>query len=138
MCGAFLFMEEKILCHIIIHQGFGAIAGEKIVKQIVSAYKWDNEKGPVICFCNTNAYEYLVRNGLDQKLYLDVIVGNDDFDEEKAKEIIGEGVELKLEYPFMAPYWDEEKVDLEIDGLSETYAELCRNTMSNELKLSAL
>jgi len=138
LCGAFLFMEEKLLCHIIIHQGFGVISGEKIVKQIVSAYKWDNEKGPVICFCNENASEYLVRNGLDQKLYLDIIVGGNEFDEDKARELIGEGVDLELQFPFMAPYWDEEKVDFEIDGLPDDYANLCRVTMAKELNLSAL
>ena len=138
LCGAFLFMEEKLLCHIIIHPEFEAIAGEKIVNQIVSAYKWDSEKGPVICFCNENAYQYLVRNELDWKLYLDVIVTSDDIDEAKAKERIGADDNIEFQYPFLAPFLDDEKIDSEIEALPEAYSELCRDTMEKELNLSAL
>lgn len=131
-------MEEKLLCHIIIQREFGAVSDKKIVKQIVSAYKWDNEKGPVICFCNQNAYEYLIRNNLDQKLYVDIIVGEDEIEENKAKELIGEGLDIEFYYPFLPPFKTKEQFDFEIDGLPETYAELCRATMSNELYLSSI
>jgi hypothetical protein len=138
LCGAFLFMEERLLCHIIIQPEIGAIAGKKIAKQIVSAYKWDNEKGPVICFCNENAYEYLVRNGLDEKLYLDVIVTSDKINEEKAKELIGGDDNIEFQYPFLAPFWDKEEIDSKINDLPENYQELCREAISKELNLSAL
>jgi hypothetical protein len=131
-------MEEKILCHIIIMREHKAVSDKKILKQIVSAYKWDKEKGPVICFCNLNAYEYLVRNNLDQLIYLDVISSNDDIDEEKAKELIGEGVEIEFYYPFQPPFVTDGELEVEMDALPENMAQICRETMATELYLSTI
>ncbi len=115
-----------------------AVSNRKILKQIVSAYRWNSKKGPVICFCNSNAFEYLVRNNLDQLIYIDVISSNEDIDEDKAKEIIGEGAEIEFYYPFMPPFATEEQIDVEIDALPENIAEICRDTMAKELHLSSL
>jgi hypothetical protein len=131
-------MEEKLLCHIIIHPQSKPVSRRKIIKQIKSAYEWDAEKGPVICFCNANAYEYLVRNNLDQILYLDVIVSDSDINEEKAKELIGGDGSIEFEYPFLTPFMDEEKMDLAVESLPEKYSSLCLSTISKEHNLSAL
>lgn len=131
-------MEEKLLCHIIIINEHKAVDDKKIAKQIVSAYKWDRDNGPVICFCNDVAYEYLVRNNLDQNIYLDVIVSSGDIDEDTAKKMIGEGSMIEFEYPFLTPFISDKQVDIEIDELPERFAVLCRDTMRKEFYLSNL
>lgn len=139
MCGAFLFMEEKLLCHILILRDLEKVTEQQIVKQFVSAYEWDKERGPVICFCNRNAYEYLLRNDIDEKLYIDVIVHDQIFSEEKAKEIIG-GDEASIEffYPFLPPFYEDIDLLKHIYNLPENYKELCNNAITKEHILSSI
>jgi len=138
VCGAFLFMEEKILCHIIILGDGQRVTDGQIVNQIVSAYNWEKESGPVLCCCDLNGYEYLVRNRLDEALYIDVIVVSGDVSDDKKSEMIGEGVEIVYSTPFNGPQPEGIELDNLIDSLPERYATICRDAMAKELTLSSI
>jgi hypothetical protein len=67
-----------------------------------------------------------------------VIVTSNAIDEQRAKEVIGGDDNVEFQYPFAAPFWDEDKIESEINSLPENYQELCRDAISKELNLSAL
>lgn len=131
-------MEEKILCHIIYLKKGQRVTDGQIVNQITSAYNWDNLTGPVLCCCNTDAYEYLVRNRLDESLYIDIVINEENIPNTKKSELIGDGVEIVYESPFDEPQPEGDDLDNLIDALPERYAQLCRDTMTKEFTLSAI
>lgn len=130
-------IEQEILCHLIILDKPGVLPYQ-IVNQMVEAVEWNKSKGPVVCCCNVEGLEYLIRNQFDVNLYIDIIPTNLDVTIEQVEKIIGEGAKVYVVDPFDVEPQSEENIEQMIASLSGKYSDLCLNAIDKEDSLNKI
>jgi len=130
-------IEQEILCHLIILDKPGVLPYQ-IVNQLNEAIEWNKNKGPVVCCCNVEGLEYLIRNEFDVTLYIDIIPTNLDVTIEQVEKIIGEGAKVYVVNPFDTTPFTNEQMDNSIDNMPEKFQQLCISAINREDSLSKI